>query len=207
VLRYKSEPAFHYYREGANGALELTRIDYAPTKVSSMARKSALIRYLVINLGIDYAQLLSRIVRIAKATQETAPRYVGNTLADADAVRLVSSKKAIDTFLAQVGQIPGLSHESIVFAVDGIRPQLYDAAALAQTGSSYFATMRGYFMARARERGYRVIDLEPHFAARHEASGERFEFEREHHWNAAGHRVVAEAIADSEPYRSLFDEP
>jgi len=207
LLFYKSAAGFHYYRGSTNDALELTRIDYAPTKLKTLARKSALIRYLVLNLEIDFAELLNRIVHIANSTVDTTPRYVGNTSANADAVRLTRSKKAIDTFLTQVGEISGLEGDLIVFAVDGIRPQLYAAADLAETGNSYFARMRRYFMIQARERGYRVIDLQAHFIARHETIDERFEFEQDHHWNAAGHRVVAEAIADSEPYRTLLGVP
>ena len=50
LIEYKSAPAFHYFRRDAGGILRLTRVDYQPSRLRSIARRSALARYLLLNL-------------------------------------------------------------------------------------------------------------------------------------------------------------
>jgi hypothetical protein len=50
---------------------------------------------------------------------------------------------------------------------------------------------------RAKARGFRVIDTEPHFIAAYAADHQRFEHPTDGHWNAHGHGVVAIAVRDA----------
>ena len=45
---YKRGPGFHHYVAGADGALQLQRFDYQPSRLRIAARKSAFARYLVV---------------------------------------------------------------------------------------------------------------------------------------------------------------
>ena len=53
--------------------------------------------------------------------------FVGNTGAKADPIRIADAQRAIDTFLAHAVGAANLPADRILFAVDGMRPYIYDA--------------------------------------------------------------------------------
>lgn len=217
LARYKTGPGFHHFIEHADGTLALTRIDYAPSAVGRLVRRSALARYLAFNLHAHtrLMQLMQEIAGRFDARAQTAPlrtpgplvdaapapsapRYIGNTAADSDAVRIADSLRAIDAFLAELPARAGLPPSRIAIVIDGVRPQLYDGpGAVDAVRDTYFPRMRKALMERAQRAGFEVVDLHPAFAADFEQRGERFEFATDFHWNAAGHRVAAEVLGKS----------
>jgi NAD(P)-dependent dehydrogenase (short-subunit alcohol dehydrogenase family) len=82
---------------------------------------------------------------------------------------------------------------AVMFTLDGFR---YPNAVASGRGN-YFDLMRRAFLAKAQALGYEVIDLDLWFVASHAATGERFEFPDDDHWNSNGHKVAAEAVAAS----------
>ena len=99
-----------------------------------------------------------------------------------------------DAFLRDLGQI-GLSPQCIAFTVDGFRyPDL-----VKRDAGTFFDIMRRYFIEQASARGYEAIDLDPLFLARYQETGERFDFfpNDSSHFNANGHRVIADALRSS----------
>jgi hypothetical protein len=214
---YKTGPGFHHYVEGGDGGLELARFDYAPSPVGRLVRRSALARYLAFNLHAQtrLRALASRFAGQMDAradatppgapdpppdTDETRPlpRFVGSTAADAEAARIAGSLRAIDAFLEDLPRRAGLPSQRIALVIDGMRPQLYEGrAAVEAVRDAYFPRMRDAFIERASRAGFEVVDLHPAFTADFREHGERFEFETDFHWNAAGHRVAAEALGSS----------
>ena len=191
---------FHYFEERADGTLELNRVDFHRSWMRDVARASALIRYVIGKLG-----LVGRHPR--PAAGEEAPRrsYVGNVRAQYDEAMVELSGRVIDVFLRMLPEKSGLPPHRTVILIDGIRPLLYEGPeVLAEAENAYFARMRRELLAKARSRGYEVIDLQPRFLERHQATGLRFEFERDNHWSGAGHEVAAEAVAGSRAFRSVF---
>lgn len=191
LARYKSGPGFHLYVENGDGSLSLKRFDYAPGWGRFLVERSALTRYLFLNLQahqhvMRLVAALSNVVSPARA--ET---YIGNTSTDASAERVVRSQAAVRAFLRDIVAFSGWSPERVLFAVDGAR---YPAA-MAQLPETYFGKMRTFFMNEASERGFAVLDLDPAFAASYAASKVRFEFPTDGHWNGLGHKVAADAIA------------
>lgn len=190
VLRFKSSPGFHYYREDPDGELRLVRIDYHRSPVRDLAKTSALVRYLVINGHI--IERLSRIGRVlAGAAHAAEEEYAGNTSISTDPERLRLSKRAVDAFLADLTEVAGWPSDKVVLVVDGFRypPDRARAA------ESYFGQMRRYLMQMASQRGFRVVDLDEFFFADFEAHGQPFEFPTDGHWNSRAHDIAARAVA------------
>jgi hypothetical protein len=190
---YKQGPGFHHYVAGANGALHLQRFDYEPSLLRLAVRKSALARYVLFNLQAHehlpaLANELMSFVRPARADI-----FVGNTSASTDADRLRWSKAAVLAFLHDLSAYAGWPLGSVVFVVDGVRYPSNNPAVAA----SYFVQMREFFIAAARRAGYEAIDMDPTFFAHYRATGERFEFPTDGHWNGLAHRLAAEAALHS----------
>lgn len=195
LAAYNAVPGFHVFEEGPDGALRLRLNEMRVGLARRVARRSRLAMYLIANLD-----LLGAPRRVAARDGGT---YVANTSAAADAERVAASRRAVDAFLARLPGATGLSPDRTVLAFDGIRPQLYDDAALAGVADSYVARMRTYAIERARAAGFECVDLQPRFRARHAETGERFEFVEDAHWNAAGHAVLADAVAESSTWQAV----
>lgn len=192
LLKYKSSGGMHYFKEDG-GSLKLVRKDLEPSFLVRLASRSKLIMYLMTNIQIQNA-LNWRILDSAKQLER---EYIGQVQATASKGMINDSIKGITAFLAQLPEMSGMTPDDICFVVDGIRPNLYSPGELAKAESSYFAIMRKDFMNKARSLGYHVVDMQPVFMEEHTRSGTRFEFEKDSHWNGAGHEMMYKAIIDS----------
>jgi len=202
LLKYKNDPGFHYFAESAEGELSLTRVDYEPSLLRRVSRYSALARYVATNM-----YLLESWGRVAReAGKSAASKYVGNVEAHVDPLRLRDSEHTVIAFLDRLPEGAGLPASRILFLVDGIRPNLYSDDGLQEARGSYFDHMRQYFIDQAKRRGYLTEDLQIRFIARHRADGSRFEFATDGHWNGTGHAVAAEAVMESELFRTVFGD-
>jgi len=195
--RYKTMQAGHYYVEGADGELELRRFDYEPTFLRRLARQSAMFRYLSWNMHIE---------GFFYNLRHHDEQFVGNVASGKSEQVVAESKKAVDAFFRDLPAKAGLPPGKILFTLDGMRPDLYDAARLARAENSYFARMRRYFREQAGAKGYEVVDLQAAFATDFAAHRQRFEYPNDNHWNAAAHGVVADAVKKSRVFRSVFGE-
>ena len=194
-IEYKSDPGFWYYAPSRDGSLSLRLVEYRPGALSALIRKSALLRYLLFNVHAAYpAQLVMNWLHGRRDRDETMPRYAGFTNADASPQRVGAAKAAVDAALRDLGAI-GLSPRCIAFTVDGFRyPDRVERDA-----GTFFDVMRRYFLDRAMAAGYEAIDLDQLFLPRYAKMGERFDFfpNDSSHFNANGHRVIAEALSAS----------
>lgn len=197
LFKYKSDPAFHYFEENGN-EFRMRRVDYELSTAKKILRKSALVRYVMLNLSLK--ETLQRLSGGAPRTEE----YVGNMPAAVEETRLTDSMRAIDEFFRQLPLRTGLDHRSILFILDGPRPALYSPDALLKAANSYVVRMTRYFKAQALARGYEVLDMEPVFIAKHRSDNVRFEFPIDGHWNALAHRLVAEEIRKTALFARLF---
>lgn len=201
LLRYKSEPGFHYFQENSS-RLVLKRLDLSPSVMAQVIRMSALARYLFFNLNI---QNVIATVRTRLSGPTRAPvQFVGNTAASADSQRLADSRHVVDEFLAELPTRSGLDQTQIVLVVDGIRPNLYSDEGMRTAAGTYFDVMRRYLIDVAGRRGFEVIDMQPRFIKRHQRDGSRFEFPSDGHWNGDGHKETAVAVAASAVFARVF---
>jgi len=184
---------FHLYPTPQGGFdYQLTPLP-EPGVVERILRRSALALYLMRNVGIT--NVISNMgIRLAQAEPQRAGRHVGHTEAEASPARLDEGHRVIDWFLEALPQAACLAPAEIAIVVDAPRPELYDPAALAEAQTSYFAQMRRRLIARARELGFNVIDMEPVFIAAYAKDGIPFEHPTDGHWNAHGHTVAVTAV-------------
>lgn len=193
-MKYAYEPGHHHFLETPNGELVLKRIDYSLTLAKKIARKFALARYLMLNLGI--LSLPQRFRNFIKTDNQNA-LYVGQTLRNGDSERLTLSKKAVDAFFDRLPVMSGLSPSEILFVIDGIRPNLYDEKLVKEVDGSFIDVMRKYFIAEATAGGYEVVDMQFWFSEHYKMYRKRFEYPSDAHWNGIGHKVVFDAISQS----------
>jgi hypothetical protein len=184
---YKAGPGLWLYAPDQAGVLRLRLTGHEPGGLVSIARHSALLRYLLINLRVLHTIRHLRLIGAANA----APNFAGNTDASTDPKRVKDSYDALDAFFRDVPERVGLPPERVLFTLDGFR-----YASDVQPGS-YFDLMRRAFMEKAAAHGYEVIDLDTLFIPRHARTGERFDYFDDNHWNGVGHGVAAEAVLAS----------
>jgi hypothetical protein len=190
LATYKTGPGFHHYVEAADGSLTLTRFDHDPGLLRSAVQRSALAKYLLVNLQAQ--EFLTRLMQGSPAED-----YVGNTSAAAGSERVTKSKSAVRAFLADLSAYAGWRADQVVLVVDGVR----HPAEATRFADSYFGQMRSYFLAQAQLAGFETIDMDPLFFARAKAGPVRFEFAGDGHWNGLSHGLAADAVARSSVFR------
>ena len=199
-----SRRGLYYLVEQPDGSLKLTLTNDWPKPWYWFIRHSAVFRYLRYHahVQIDPRAWISRVRPDARsAAQDT--QYVGNVARTVAPERLVLSRRVIDAFLLELPTRSGLAPDRIAIVVDGIRPELYDQEALSRAATSYFGQMRDYLIARARDRGFDVVDLQPIFTSDYREHGRRFEFTNDSHWNETGHAVVARAVMQTRSFKAF----
>lgn len=185
----------HRFVEHDDGKLVLKRSDVSISLFKKIARKSALIRYLVINLKIS--SLPSRVKHFF-SKQDESQLYESNTLRDANQIRVADSKRAIDAFFDMLPQYSGLNPPDALFVIDGIRDDCYGNGRGEINKPTFFRIMRDYFIHSCKAQDYEIIDMHPIFTEHFKLNGERFEHPTDWHWNGLGHKVIYEAITRSE---------
>lgn len=206
LAAYKNDPGFFYFFEnGISDGLSELELRLIPFKGISLkghlVLRSALWRYLTINAGVDFGNIFKNPFQRQDKQQDLMSLYVGNVLAASSDRRLSDSKRAVDAFFRLLPSKSGLAPDKISFVIDGMRPHLYSAEDMLKTNGSYFDLMRNYFIESAMSLGYEVIDMQPVFRSFYQNHGERFEFPINAHWNALGHKLVADEIENSTTYR------
>jgi hypothetical protein len=168
----------------------------APGFAERIARRSALVLYLMRNVGISELAAMMGI-NFAQAAAAPGDVYVGNTSADANPARVAEGEQVIAWFLDTLPGAACLAARDIVLVVDAMRPPIYDDNALQAARASYFGLMRAKLMAEATAKGFVVVDMEKPLRAAYGAQPVPFEFPNDMHWNARGHAVAAEAVRNA----------
>ncbi len=198
LLKYNGARRFHLFRETGEDLI-LERVDYSLSKAKALLRKSAFMRYVMLNLEVRAS--LERLLNRAPAQPA---EYVGNVPFTVDEERINDSMRAVDEFFDQLPLRSGLDATQILFVIDGMRPSLYSEDELERAEDSFFAQMKRYFEGQALSLGYEVIDMQPIFIKRNKLDNSRFEFETDGHWNELGHSLAAKEIKNSAVFKSTF---
>jgi hypothetical protein len=215
LLKYRMRTGFHYFDGDLQQcSLKLTRLDHQPNRLRPLLQHSALLQYLVFNLGLlegERRQAWLRRFAASGASDASADaRTLEATTRDRRAksspdTRTSDSLCAIRTFFHLLPELVDLAPERILFVLDGLRA--YTATARAAAEQGYFAQMRQHFLIEATTRGYQVIDTDPLFEKQGESDESGFEMPQDVHWNANAHALVAEQIMKSPLFRNLFPQP
>lgn len=189
LVKYKRTSGLHFFRPEGDG-FKMERVDYTPGWGVKLVTSSKLLMYLLKNVAI-----LSLPGRWKMSLG--GKKYVGQTEARAEAVRVSDSEMAVEEFFRRLPAASGLKPEDICFVLDGMRPHLYSPEGLREAQGSYYDVMRQFFMEKAEARGYRVIDMQPLFVEDYGKRGLKFEYPRDGHWNGLGHGLAAGAVRES----------
>lgn len=194
LYSHRRRNGVHHLYARADGGLDfkLTPLP-EPALWEHVARHSALVHYMVRNVGVTGITEIFQRLRYADATQGNA-KFVGNTDAEANPTRLAEGQQVIDWFVEALPNAACLAPRDIVLVVDAMRPEIYDEKQLSEARASYFGQMRTRLIARAREKGLTVVDMEPVFRAAYAADKRSFEYPTDGHWNEYAHSVVTMAV-------------
>ena len=184
MIKYWRDQGFYHFREGPNDSLVMQRVDYHPSPLRQLVRKSALARYVIMNgHGL--------VAKEVASVDGSIPDSPG-------AERLRDDKRAVDAFIARLPQVSGLSPDRIALVVDGMRPALYNASGGDRGVSSFEGQLQRYIVDEARKAGFEVIDMQPIFVEHFGQHRARFEYPiDDDRWNELAHRLAAEALAGS----------
>ena len=158
---------------------------------------SDLSRYLARNLNISSLAYTYPFCMIADFPCEQIKNFSANIIDSSESEdnrRFEVSYKATNIFLSEVDKLRNtpLKRGNTIFIVDADRNSIYDENILE---SEYFKKQRDYFIKKAKNYGFTVIDMESVFAEHYQSNNERFEFINDGHWNSLGHKIIAEEIA------------
>jgi hypothetical protein len=195
-LRYKASGSFHYFNDDG----DIVRRDYSPSLLKKIARKSALVRYLVLDLKVG--QLIKEwsnrpyqeITQMnSKEISSLRPKSDADTISD---TRIQYSLRSVDLFLVKLARIVG--QKPILLVLDGDREELYRSR----------STLRDMF--RVENQAYQhliresqrypnvsVLDMHPKFQKHWSNLRQSFDYAHDDHWNELGHQIVAETIVES----------
>ncbi len=208
LRKYKVAPGLWGFAGDSAGHFREQLEPYHTSTWKRLVRRSALVRYLILNVKLDAMVAGWRARRAAPAARGATPVvFAGNVRADADSVKLADSRRVVDEFLSRLPAASGVAPACVALVVDGVRPQLYDARRIVAGDSSYFGRMRVYLMQRARSGGFQVVDLQPAFVADYARSHRLFDFPEDGHWNVHGHEVAAVATAQTTAFTALMGSP
>ena len=103
-----------------------------------------------------------------------------------------NGKLATDIFLDSISKIRKSKEEKLktIFVMDADRRNIYKLS----PKDKFFQIQRQYFIKKAIESGYGIIDLEEIFKKQFKINNKRFDFINDRHWNSYGHLIVAEEI-------------
>ena len=174
-------PHFLHVRKAGAGFAEEDPEPYRPNTIRRFLARSALVRYVWLNLKTD---AIRKAWFRARAGQTGAPRPP----AVAEIPPVVQGATA---FL-----IERIVHENrdsrVLFVTDGPRREIYSGTVAGSDGERYNRLVRSV----CDRLGCPLLDLTVQFRACYERDGRRFETPYDGHWDAHGHEVVADALYD-----------
>ena len=157
-------------------------IPYSPSFARRWARRSSLVRYMVLNL-----QLGTGAFEAVAGSRKLNVAPVGSAPAPLDRRRV---ENAIDYLLRTIAEEN--SERSVIFIMDGPRRTLYGETSpeLDETAPWKNSLLREITI----KYEFRYIDLTNEFRRKYEQDGKKFNSEQDYHWNKYGHSVVAGAL-------------
>jgi hypothetical protein len=206
LLKYNHGLGSHYFVE-IEDELRLERLDRPDHPLAiRIARESALISYLVRNLGFDWSRLASALGASAAVAPGIKGPVLGNAPYRVAPEREQDSYRAVDVFLQRLPAACGVPPSNILLMLDGVRDAIYREVDGQYLEMSFAERMRSYTAQSAIRQGFEVVDLHPVFAQEYIESGrqDKFEYPSDGHWNELGHFVAARAVTRSRMFNQLF---
>lgn len=176
----KKKPGFHYFDD--EGGLKL--VNYEPSIIKLLLRKSAFFRYL--HLDLKLTAQLRRIFHLNFKNPDTKKHH-GNDY-------LNIGRIAIEKFLQNIEGISSMA--KVIILLDGDREAIYsglDERDRNKPVNILFGELGGN--AKNLE-NVDVIDLHEYFKNDYTKNREKFNYNYDYHWNEHGHSIVAQVLSE-----------
>lgn len=157
------------------------------TGLRSYARKSAFARYVFLQAGFNWRDLMAAL-KLKPQGMEAVSEYAGNVKRFTNQDIIDKSVMVIDRFFEELEKL-NIS-DSVTLVLDADRQDIYNN----QRTESFFQKMREYTIIKASESGVSLVDMRPIFVDDYNEHQIKFEFPTDGHWNEHAHKLVAEAL-------------
>ena len=177
--RIKRYPGFHYFDE-LNG---LKLVNYEPSFIKSIARRSAFLRYVVIDLqGIVQ---LKRIFGLEAITVD---------LSNKSKEFLELGRLANEKFLRGITELS--LNSNVIILLDGDRKAIYSGLGKRDPNRPVNILFDELAMSAKIISNVDIIDLHDVFKGDYVSNNKRFDYVYDEHWNEHGHAVVSRVLTD-----------
>lgn len=157
-----------------------TELQPAPSRAKRILRHSALLQYLLGHLRADPVGLVRRVTSAWKPVRTASAPSPGRQFTEAEA------QGVLDLFFQRIRPIP---IRRLIMVFDADRPAINKGAARTDG-------LQMFVMARAKEAGATVVDLDPRFRAFVSKTGRHLEVSpMDAHWNGWATTIVAQEVA------------
>ena len=154
----------------------------------AIARKSAVMRYSVFNVGLNWRGILAKL-GINDPGLKAKNKYVSdNNKVAADEISM-KSLDVIKAFYEELDKMDLLSR--VIIILDGDRNKIYDRWGVTK---SYFNKMRSFMIELAITNDVKYIDMDPVFREDYKIFKKSFQFPTDGHWNEHAHKLVAREL-------------
>ena len=160
------------------------------TGIRKYARQSAFARYVFLQAGISWRNLMSTFGTKPQG-MEAAPDYAGNVKRFKSEEIINKSNIVVDRFFEELNKLQIIDKVTIVLDAD--RQDIYNN----RRTESYFQKMREYTLRKANANGVNIIDMKPIFEDDYKDNEVKFDFPTDGHWNERAHKLVAEALMEN----------
>ena len=176
----KGAPGLHYFNETD----QLTLVEFYPSIIKRVARKSAFLRYLHLDLKITH-QLRSLLKEKINISDEIQPY---------SSFDLELGREAIDKFL---GGVKNLTENSkVIILLDGDRSSIYAGMTQRDINKPVNILFDELKTLSKNIPKVDVIDLHNFFQDDWVYKNKKFNYDYDYHWNEQGHAVAAQALWD-----------
>ncbi len=169
-------------------------------------KNSALARYLIFNielLSIFESYPICKIYSSCRRQQNNTNNLLDNNPESKNNSEL--GYKATKLFLKNLNNhVPNILYrKKIIFLVDANRVEIFEGII---EKNPYFKNQRDFFIKKAKDNGYSIINLKKTFEMETLINKRRFYFKNDSHWNYEAHKVIANEILKKIKYLR-FHEP
>ena len=173
-------PGFHYF-DDVKG---LKLVNYEPGLIKRLARRSALIRYLYLDL-----KLTTQLTRILGS------EVINNDVrANKRTKFLETGRRANEKFLHGITELSFKSN--VIIVLDGDREAIYSGLNERNANEPINILFDELEKSAKTIVNVDVIDLHKIFESDYAKNGEKFNYNYDYHWNERGHAVASQALTD-----------
>lgn len=162
--------------------------------IKRLLRKSALARYLTINLDlVNTSQIINKL--FFAETKEFTP---SNSNWDINYLN-----KLTDYTVEKLEKLSQENNFQLVLVLDVNRKSIYGHTSLAET--NHYKLNEG--LKRSAEKfEIELIDLSDTFQANWKSNQKRFDWEFDEHWNEYGHKLISETLTKLTPFKNFVNQ-